>query len=272
MSYLQVVARPCAFIARHFNRATRRVRRSSSRIIALTIRPQPSAMANDNMNEMATSSLMPIVIDDKTENVQPEAIKKESGCSEMQAIINMILTAVGVGLLALPRAVAQSGWIGAAVLIVVSVALAHFTVWMIYSCMQTDPQHIISYQDIGQRCYGRFGYYLVAIPLFLDLLAVCAMLMILVGSGMATMAPHFDQQMWMLFYAVLMLPLTWLPGMKEIGFVSAIGLVAAAVVSVTIVFAGIAEATREHNGHVHALGPTSATALGLSFRYDDLFK
>lgn len=92
--------------------------------------------------------------------------------TDTQAIVNMILTAVGVGLLALPRAVAQSGWIGAAVLIVVSVALAHFTVWMIWACMRTDPKNIISYQDIGERCYGTRGYYLVAVPLFLDLLAV----------------------------------------------------------------------------------------------------
>eukprot|EP00041_Stephanoeca_diplocostata_P033557 m.1112988 g.1112988 ORF g.1112988 m.1112988 type:complete len:499 (+) comp24362_c0_seq85:374-1870(+) len=185
--------------------------------------------------------------------------------SDMQSIVNMILTAVGVGLLALPRAVAQSGWIGASVLIVVSVALAHFTVWMIWSCMRTDPKNIISYQDIGERCYGSRGYYLVAVPLFLDLLAVCAMLMILVGSGMAIIVPQYSQQMWTLFYTVTMLPLTWLPGMKEIGAISAIGLVAAALVAVVIVLAGIDEAGRADNGHDHAMGPASSTALGLAF-------
>lgn len=51
------------------------------------------------------------------------------------------------------------------------------------------------------------------------------MLMILVGSGMAIIVPQYSQEMWTLFYTVTMLPLTWLPGMKEIGFISTIGLV-----------------------------------------------
>ena len=88
---------------------------------------------------------------------------------------------------------------------------------MQWRCMSTGGRNLKSYAEIGQECYGRAGRLAVLVPLLIDLLAVCTLLMILAGTGMHRIAPVLGEKEWTAVFTCIMLPLTWIPSMREIG-------------------------------------------------------
>mmetsp|Transcript_22213 Transcript_22213/g.18433 ORF Transcript_22213/g.18433 Transcript_22213/m.18433 type:complete len:105 (+) Transcript_22213:120-434(+) len=55
---------------------------------------------------------------------------------------------------------------------------------------------------------------------------VCSLLVILVGDGMHQLIPSVARIWWCLIFVGIMMPLAWMPTMKEIAFVSALGIIA----------------------------------------------
>ena len=95
------------------------------------------------------------------------------------AVSNIVIAAVGIGMLALPRAVSQSGWGGFTILLPLSAITAYLTTHMLYKCMSDEYDMNKSYEDIGETCIPSFGRILVLVPILLDILGVCTLLLIL---------------------------------------------------------------------------------------------
>lgn len=122
-----------------------------------------------------------------------------------------------------------------------------------------------SFQAIGRECFGRVGEITVSVVLYADLLLVCSLLVILVGDGMHELVPSVQRIWWCLIFVGIMMPLAWMPTMKEVAFVSGLGIAAALVTVIMIIVASSREAVDPVSHHDYDLVPSTPMYATLSF-------
>ncbi|KAF4659255.1 hypothetical protein FOL47_007668 [Perkinsus chesapeaki] len=195
-----------------------------------------------------------------------EMVPNANGCSNPRSVANIVMTAVGVGVLALPNAVAMGGWIAAPLLLVLAWALTHFQMCLLWKCLFMNPsgRQMHSYEEVGRACFGRPGQIAVIICLYGGIFCICALIMILLGSSLHNISPALSRSIWIVISVLVMLPFAWLPTFKRVGIIAAVGVAATLVVAISVIVAGAREAISSRH-HQHALGPQGIGGLGLSF-------
>ncbi|KAF4679639.1 hypothetical protein FOZ60_014790 [Perkinsus olseni] len=181
---------------------------------------------------------------DKQSIVNECVLGRPDGSSHFRSVVNYCLIAIGVGILALPKAIAQAGW---------------YAMVLLYKSMRMTASNGIfpTFQAVGKDAFGVVGMAFVSFVVYLDLVFVCALLVILVGDGMETLVPSVDTFWWKLIFTLVMLPLSWLPSMKEVAFVSAIGVGATIVTCIAVVGASAREVADPVTEKVHSVWPLS---------------
>ncbi|KAF4688984.1 hypothetical protein FOZ60_002154 [Perkinsus olseni] len=195
-----------------------------------------------------------------------DMVVNPQGCSDYRGVANIVMFAVGVGVLALPNAVAFGGWIAAPLLLVLSWALTHFQTCLLWKCLFMNPsrKQMQSYEEVGRACFGRVGQVAVAVCLYGGIFCICSLIMILLGSSLHNLAPSLSRSLWIVISVALMLPFAWLPTFKRVGVVAALGVAATTVVAISVIIAGAREAAGPDD-HEHVLGPQGIGGLGLAF-------
>jgi amino acid permease len=178
------------------------------------------------------------------------------------AVSNIVIAAVGIGMLALPGAVAQAGWGGFAILLPLSAIIVFITTNMIYKCMSDQYENNKSYDDIGATCIPSFGRIMVLVPILLDILCVCTLLLILAGSGLKQLF-NISEFAGTTIFTIIILPFTWISSLNEIGIISFIGLIALFILTITIIIISI---NKDYtNPGITTKWPNDVKTLGLSF-------
>ena len=186
---------------------------------------------------------------------------------EFKSTVNLILTAVGVGVLALPKAIAQSGWAIGILLLVLTWGLSQLMMHMLWRCIRAETRrgnsHIDSYGALGEAALGKFGRYIVSFATYTGLSAICVIILILLGSGFFNLTATMTLYAWIRIASLCILPLSWLPTLKEVGILSAIGVVAVCIVGIVVLAASCSMDSADR-GHISAV-PTSTSGLAMSF-------
>jgi amino acid permease len=186
---------------------------------------------------------------------------------EFKSIVNLVLTAVGVGVLTLPRAIAQSGWVVGILLLAATWSLSQYTMHLLWKCVQSQRSKgnltIESYGGIGAAALGKYGRIIVSFSMYIGLSAICVIIIILLGSGLFNLTGSMSRTSWIKISALCILPLSWLPSLKEVGVLSAVGVVATCLVSFVILVAAAVRDSDE-KGEVSAT-PVSAGAFAMSY-------
>ncbi|KAF4650275.1 hypothetical protein FOZ61_000465 [Perkinsus olseni] len=196
------------------------------------------------------------------------SIGRPDGSSSFRTIVNFALVAIGVGILALPRAIAQGGWIVGSLLISVAWGVSQYAIFLLWKCMVMAPdgkEKFTSFPAIGRECFGRVGEVVVAVVLYADLLMVCSLLVILVGDGMHQLVPSVERIWWCLIFVGIMMPLAWMPTMKEVAFVSGLGIAAAFVTVIMVIVASSREVVDPVEETHYELFPSTPMLATLSF-------
>ena len=170
-----------------------------------------------------------------------EKVPEQQHCGdvgEFKSIMNLALTAIGVGVLALPLAIAQCGYGIGVLLLIVTWALTHAMMHLLYKCIQRARadgfKDINSYASIGNIAFGSMGRYAVAFSMYLGLSAICVILIQLSGLCLFILTSSLSQFNWTLIAGACILPLSFIPTLKEIGILSAVGVVAVCTVCVSV--------------------------------------
>lgn len=160
--------------------------------------------------------------------------------------LHSCLWLVGVGILSIPYALAQGGWLTLILLFVLAV-LCWYTGLLLQRCMDTHPL-VNSYPDIGTLAFGSKGRNIVSFFMYLELYLVAVEFLILEGDNLDKLFPNTElnlssvrihgKQLFVLLTALVVLPSTWLRSLGVLAYVSVGGVVASLVLVVCVFWVG----------------------------------
>ena len=152
----------------------------------------------------------------------------------------------GVGILSVPYALASGGWLSLILFFAIASA-AFYSGFLIKRCMDFDS-NIRTYPDIGERAFGNKGRMLVSTAMYTELYLVSAGFLILEGDNLNNLFPGVGfeiaglaiggKQCFVLIVALVILPSVWLDNLSLLSYVSASGVLASAIILLSIVWTG----------------------------------
>lgn len=166
---------------------------------------------------------------------------------------SLSLSLSGVGLLSIPYALSEGGWLSLALLLLVA-AVCCYTGLLLQRCMDASPA-VRGYPDIGALAFGRGGRLAASAFLYAELYLVAIGFLILEGDNLDKLFPGTSlslglrgaalvvsgKQLFVVLVALVILPTTWLRSLGVLAYVSASGVLASAVVVVCVLWTALAD-------------------------------
>ncbi|CAO2035328.1 unnamed protein product [Urochloa humidicola] len=173
------------------------------------------------------------------------------GASFVRTCFNGLNALSGVGLLSIPYALSEGGWLSLSLLLIVA-AVCCYTGLLLQRCMSASPS-VRGYPEIGYLAFGRGGRLVASAFLYAELYLVAIGFLILEGDNLDKLFPGTSlslgplgvvvsgKQLFVVLVALGILPTTWLRSLGVLAYVSASGVLASAVVVVCVLWAAVAD-------------------------------
>lgn len=202
----------------------------------------------------------------------PHSEAPRRGTTFLRSCFNGINALSGVGIISIPYALSEGGWLSLFLLLLVAI-LCWYTGLLLKRCMDTNPL-IKSYPDIGEVAFGCKGRALISIFMCVELYLVAIEFLILAGDNLNQVFPDMafkvgvlkvaGKQGFVLLSALVILPTTWLRNLGVLAYFSAGGVLASIFVTVCVLWTGAVDGLGFHEkGVVLKLGglPTAMSLL-----------
>ncbi|XP_035662326.1 amino acid transporter AVT1J-like isoform X1 [Branchiostoma floridae] len=177
---------------------------------------------------------------------------QKKGLTVITAALFLVGEMAGSGVLALPRAVVDTGWNGVVMLILCCAVAGHNGImlgrcwnilqlrWPEYRDHVRDP-----YPAIGERAFGKVGKVAVSVCVNITLFGVATVFLLLAAENLQTLvqdlSPHnstFSFCFWLIILAGALTPFTWLGSPKDF-WPAAVAATVATVLACVLMFIGV---------------------------------
>ncbi|KAL8110824.1 hypothetical protein AgCh_026531 [Apium graveolens] len=170
--------------------------------------------------------------------------EKWQGTSFLRTCFNGLNALSGVGMLSIPYALSQGGWLSLIILFVVAI-LCFYTGLLLRRCMDSNPI-IKTYPDIGSVAFGSKGRAMISTFMYIELYLVAVEFLILEGDNLHKLFPDVNfhiagisipgKQGFVLLTALVVLPTTWLRSLGLLAYISAGGVLASIILVLLVCF------------------------------------
>ena len=210
--------------------------------------------------------------------------------STLGAAFNILCTVVGTGLLNLPEGFAQSGWMGAPILVIMCM-MAGYTAFILIKCFDYignkapvagELQNVLmddvagtsrsaeTYGDIGQAAFGSFGRWFVTVQMHLTLCMVATIYHLLAAINLIALIPQLSQLVAVLIVTAVVFGHVFLKTLSEVAAVSYVNITINAVLTVVVITSTLtnppaeAPSTKFAESDILSLG-TAFASFGFAF-------
>ncbi|XP_009360336.2 amino acid transporter AVT1I [Pyrus x bretschneideri] len=199
----------------------------------------------------------------KAEKIESQSLPsqeptKGGGTTFFRTCFNGLNTLSGVGILSIPFALSEGGWLSLILLFQLAL-LCWYTGLLLQRCMDGNPG-IKSYPDIGEAAYGQKGRVAISIFMYLELYLVAVEFLILEGDNLNQLFPSMGfkmaglkvggKQCFVLLTALVILPTTWLKSLGLLAYVSAGGVFASLFLVACVFWIGAVDGVGFHEEDV----------------------
>ncbi|RCH98249.1 hypothetical protein CU098_009402 [Rhizopus stolonifer] len=155
--------------------------------------------------------------------------------SSFLAYFNIVCVVAGTGALSLPYALRQGGWIGLFILIL-SWAFSTYSGIILIRCLYYNGKtRLSSYQEVAEEAFGKVGGWVSFFFTVITLIGVPVLYILLAGSNLHSICTGTSAELtfpiWVIICAALVaVPFVFFKSMKEVGVLSAFGMLATVIV------------------------------------------
>ena len=155
-------------------------------------------------------------------------------------VVSYVCTTVGAGIISLPLALAEAGWVGVLIIAAVGLLCRQTADYLCAAMFVDELQPLSSYEDVGVAALGRPGKLLVSVFQNLTCYGVCCIFLIIAGGNVHALLPGvLSMHAWVLILGCALVPVSWLKTVKEIKLLAWFGLFASLMVGGVIVLKGL---------------------------------
>ncbi|GMF62719.1 unnamed protein product [Phytophthora fragariaefolia] len=168
----------------------------------------------------------------------PQASTALFTVDDAKAAFNIFCCVCGIGSLGMPSNYARAGWTFATIALLFMAFANIYASVVLSKVLLVAPASVKTYGDLGEWVAGKWGRPLVVISqMGVCLLLPCAFL-VLGGTLLDVLFPDcFSQSMWIVFMALMVVPVAMIPTMKEstgMAVAGCLGTIVADIIGISI--------------------------------------
>ncbi|GJN27858.1 hypothetical protein PR202_gb15913 [Eleusine coracana subsp. coracana] len=190
----------------------------------------------------------------------------------LKTCFNGVNALSGIGLLSMPYALSQGGWLSMAIFLLIAI-ICFYTGLLLQRCIDASP-FVSTYPDIGALAFGRKGHFAVATFMYLELFLVAVEFLILEGDNLGKLFPEAyglqvgvlrvsGKQAFVLAATIVVLPTMWFGSLSVLAYVAAGGALASVVLIAAVLWVAVFDGVgfRERGRFVHWAAMPSAMSM-----------
>ncbi|KAI8975790.1 transmembrane amino acid transporter protein-domain-containing protein [Mycotypha africana] len=163
------------------------------------------------------------------------------GGSSFLAYFNVVCVVAGTGALSLPYALKQGGWIDSGIV-------------LIRSLYYNGRTRLSSYQEVAEAAFGKIGGWISFFFTAVTLIGVPVLYILLAGQNIHSLcmgtAGELTFALWVIICTVVVaIPFIFFKSMKEVGFLSAFGMLCTVIVVLIVLVMAVKDKPNQINVH-----------------------